>query len=231
MPVWSSLLNRGKVERARGVVEPQDANQHQDRAGHRVENEFYGGVNAALVAPDADQQVHRNQHYFPEEEEEEQIEREEDADDADFEKQEGDEKFFDALLDAVPGAEDGDDGEKRRQDDEEQADAVHAEVIVDVTSPAADPCATERDPLMKFLEFVARAAERHAAEEPPERQNKFGQQKRRTRGGESIHGRRCAERAARARQTQAGKSESRAAVRQASAHHPGNQPELRARRR
>jgi len=38
-----------------------------------VQDEFDCGVDAALVAPNADQQGHRNQHHFPEEEEEEKI--------------------------------------------------------------------------------------------------------------------------------------------------------------
>ncbi len=130
----------GEIEAAGGVVKPEDADQHEDRAGHRVEDEFDGGVDAAVVAPDADEQVHGDEHDFPEKEEEEEVEGEEDADDADFEKEDGDEKFFDALLDAAPGTEDGDDGEERGQDDEEEADAVRAEVIVD-EGIFGEPCA------------------------------------------------------------------------------------------
>ena len=173
------ILDRGQVESAGGVVEPNDADEHQDRASHRVEDEFDGGVNAAVVAPDADEQVHRDEHHFPEEEEEEKVEREEDAYDADFQKQDGDEKFFDALLDAAPRTEDGDDGKERRQDDEEHADAVHAEVIVDVGLRKRllrrDAMRAYSNPTMKFFELVACAAERDAAEEPPQRQNKFGE--------------------------------------------------------
>ena len=108
----------------RGVIEPQDADEHENRTGHGVEHEFDGGVNAALVPPNADEEVHRDEHHFPEEEEEEEVEREEDADDADFQKQNHNETFFDALFDALPRAENGADGEKSRQDDEEKANAV-----------------------------------------------------------------------------------------------------------
>ena len=94
------------------------------------EHEFDGGVDAAIVAPDADEQGHRDEHHFPEQEEEEEIERDEDADDSDFEHQEHDEEFFDAMVDAVPRSQNGDRREERRQDDQEQADAVDAEVIV-----------------------------------------------------------------------------------------------------
>ena len=43
---------------------------------------FDGGVDAALVPPDPDEEIHRDEHQFPEEVEQEQIERQEDADDA-----------------------------------------------------------------------------------------------------------------------------------------------------
>ena len=95
-------LNLHQVESAGGVIEPEDADEHEDRAGHGVEHEFNGGVDAALVAPDADEQGHRDEHDFPEEEEEEKVEREENADDADFEHQQHDKKFFDSVMDAVP---------------------------------------------------------------------------------------------------------------------------------
>ena len=57
------------------------------------------------VAPNADQEVHGEEHDFPEDEEEEEVERKKNADHAGFEDQQHDEKFFDAGVDAVPGAE------------------------------------------------------------------------------------------------------------------------------
>ena len=151
-----SLLDERKVEAAGEVVQPDDADEHEDGAGHRIEDEFYGGVDAAAMTPDADEEGHGDQHDFPEEEEEEEIEREEDADDADFEHQQHDEKFLDALVNAVPGRDDGDGGEESGQDDEEDAEAVDAEVIVD------GRCG---DPMEIFLELVAGEAEIHFAQE------------------------------------------------------------------
>src|SRR5229473_3465426 len=74
----------------------------EGRARHRVEDEFHGGVYAALVPPNADQQRHGNQHHFPEKEEEEEIQREKHADNADFQHQQHHKKFLDAVLDAFP---------------------------------------------------------------------------------------------------------------------------------
>src|SRR6202022_4689506 len=129
------LLNGGQIESAARhgagaqIVNPDDADEHEDGAGHGVEDELDGGVDAALVPPDANEEIHGDEHHFPEEEEEEEVKGEEDADDANFQHQQHDEKFFDAVLDAVPGRQHGDGGKKRGQDDEEEADAVEAEVI------------------------------------------------------------------------------------------------------
>ena len=42
------------------------AHQHQHRSGHRVQEELDRRVDAAVVAPDADQEIHRHQRDFPE---------------------------------------------------------------------------------------------------------------------------------------------------------------------
>ncbi len=71
----------------REPVEPQDRHQHQDRAEHCVQHEFQRGIDAPPVSPDADQEIHRDQHHFPEQEEQEQVERNEDADHSGFENE------------------------------------------------------------------------------------------------------------------------------------------------
>ena len=63
-------------------VQRQDGDQHQQPAELREEEKLHGGVHAALVAPDGDQEVHRDQHQFPGEVEQEQIDRQEHAGDA-----------------------------------------------------------------------------------------------------------------------------------------------------
>ncbi len=66
-----------------------------------VQEELDGGVDAAVVAPDADQEVHRHQRDFPEHVEQEQVLRDEDADQAEFEQQQEREEFLDAVLDGA----------------------------------------------------------------------------------------------------------------------------------
>ena len=77
-------------------IEEQDAQQHQHRASQGVEEKLDRGVKLARAAPDADQQVHRDQHGFPENEEEEEIERHEDAEHAGLQNQKPDVIFLDA---------------------------------------------------------------------------------------------------------------------------------------
>ena len=91
------------VERAALVIQIDDRAQHQHRSGHRIEEEFDGRVDAALVAPDADQEVHGHQRHFPEHVEQEQVERDEDADQAEFEQDQKREEFLHAVIDMFPG--------------------------------------------------------------------------------------------------------------------------------
>src|SRR5438477_4766713 len=60
-------------------VEKQHGKQHQHRTKQGVEKKLDGGVELPRASPDADQQIHGNQHGFPENKEEEEIEGHEHA--------------------------------------------------------------------------------------------------------------------------------------------------------
>src|ERR1700676_4004115 len=83
-------------------IKEQNAQQHQHRSGQRVEKEFDRCVEFAWAAPDADQQIHWNQHRFPEYKEQEEIERHEYAKHPGLKNQEPDVIFLDAVLDSGP---------------------------------------------------------------------------------------------------------------------------------
>src|SRR5262249_46313142 len=168
-------LNVHQIKAAGEIVQPHDADKHQDGSCHGIENEFDGGVDFAAVAPDANKEGHRDKHHFPEEEEEEEIEREEDANDADFEHQQHDEEFLDALVNVVPGRDDRDGSEERRQDDEEHAEAVHAEVI---------PNRRGSDPMEILLELIAGDRELHVPRQQQEKRE--AEFKERNAKGESF---------------------------------------------
>src|SRR2546423_7242786 len=50
------------IESASHVVEPDYADEHENRASHGVDNEFHGGVDAALVSPDAEIRYRSEEH-------------------------------------------------------------------------------------------------------------------------------------------------------------------------
>ena len=56
-------------------IEHDDADQEQDAARQRVEEELERRIDPAVAAPDADDHVHRDQHRLPEDVEQEQVER------------------------------------------------------------------------------------------------------------------------------------------------------------
>src|SRR3546814_3925253 len=72
------------------VVHGEDRQQHQHRAGERIEEELEGRVDAPPAAPDADDEEHRNQHALEEDIEDHQVERAEHADHQRLEHEEGD---------------------------------------------------------------------------------------------------------------------------------------------
>ena len=107
-------------------AKPEDGKQHQDGTSHRVQEELDRGIQAARAAPDADQEVHRDEGEFPEDVEQEQVLRQEHAHHAHFQQQEEDHEILDAVLHRRPRGEDGDGRQEGRQQDEQDAQAVHA---------------------------------------------------------------------------------------------------------
>ncbi len=139
-------------------VERDDAEQHQDGAGQRVEEELDRRVEPPLPSPDADQEVHRHEHHFPEDVEEEEVEAAERPDHERLQEQQQDVVLLQALGDRRVGTDDGDDAHERRQQEQHERDPVDAEVVLD---------AERRDPGGALDELVARLA---AVEGEPERQ-------------------------------------------------------------
>ena len=57
------------------VRETEDGHQQDQSRYLREHEELHRRISTILVAPDNNNEIHRNQHHFPEEEEQEQIER------------------------------------------------------------------------------------------------------------------------------------------------------------
>ena len=92
-------------------VKDQDGHEHQDAAHHGVDEELDGGVDAPLgIAPDADQQVHGDEHDFPENIEQEKVQGYKDPDHPGFQEEDADHELFDLILDVLPAGNHGDHG-------------------------------------------------------------------------------------------------------------------------
>ena len=76
--------SRRRLER---IHEVDHGGEHQDAAERGVEHELERGVDAALAAPDADDEEERDQHRLPEQVEQEQVLRDERADHRELERE------------------------------------------------------------------------------------------------------------------------------------------------
>ena len=122
-----------RVHAGHGVVvevQRQDAQQHDDAADQGVEEELDRGVEPIRAAPDADEEVHRHQHHFPEQEEEQEVERHERAEHPGLQDEQEDVVLLQALGDRGPRRQDRDEAHQRREQDQQDAEAVDAEKVL-----------------------------------------------------------------------------------------------------
>ena len=60
------IENGDVIERTGLCVQENNGGQHKNRTDHRVQEELNRGVDAAIMTPNTDEEVHRYQHNFPE---------------------------------------------------------------------------------------------------------------------------------------------------------------------
>jgi hypothetical protein len=120
-----------EIRRSRLEPDRQQRQQHQHRAGERVEEEFERGIDPPRPAPDPDDQVHRDQHGLEEHVEHDEIGGAEHADHHRLEDQEGDHELAHADVDRLPRREDADRRQHRREQHEQHADPVDAHLVAD----------------------------------------------------------------------------------------------------
>ena len=150
-------------------IEHQNGDQHQHAADQREEEELDRRVFAPRSAPDADQEIHRQQHDFPEDVEQEEIECQKDAHHARFQQQEQDAVGLHMLVD-LPTRGHRQHAENGRQDDQRKADAVEAHHVVDVE---------RRDPVdREEVLHLGDAALEIGAEPPTEERDRSAQARR-----------------------------------------------------
>ncbi len=131
--VSGSCGQRRHVEGAGLVIQVDQADQHEDRAEERVDEELQRRVDAARPAPDADEDEHRDQHGLEEDVEQQRVRRAEHADQQPLQHQHGGQVLMRlVVLDHVPGADDDQHPDEAGQQDQRHRDAVHAQRVVDV---------------------------------------------------------------------------------------------------
>src|ERR1700722_11529311 len=118
-----------KRARAKFDVQPNEAQEREERANAEIERNLERGVILFVAAsPDANHDEGRNQRKFVEDIEEKQIERRKRAEDAATHDEKQDVKFLFARLD-FPGAKGRREGNDRAHQDEADVQAIHAHVI------------------------------------------------------------------------------------------------------
>ena len=118
-------------------VQVDQRHQHQQRAQERVEEELESRVHATWPPPHTDDDVHRDQRGLKEHVEQQAVERREHAHHQTGEDQERAHVLVDTLGDDLPAGDDHDDGDKGREQDEPDRDAIHPEVVMHIE--AVDP--------------------------------------------------------------------------------------------
>ncbi len=121
------LHQRRDVRSARCCHHIHHRDQHQDRTEQRIEEEFVARLDPLDTAPDADDQVHRDQAGFEEDVKEEKVLRRKDADHERFHHQERSHIFRYTLLDRVPASQNTDRHQEDRKHDQHQRDAIYAQ--------------------------------------------------------------------------------------------------------
>ncbi len=84
-------------------VECKDGDQHQQPAALREQEKLYSCVNAPLVAPYDDQEIHGDEHQFPGEIEQKQVDRQKHSSDSRENPHQIEMKEADSFTDFRPG--------------------------------------------------------------------------------------------------------------------------------
>ena len=113
-----------------GPVKREDPGKRQDGAACDVDRELHRGVFLLLAPPDPDQGVHRDHGHLVEEVQEKKVQRGENAVDRGHEKEVKDEILFHALPDPERNKSAAR-GDKRKEENEREPDAVQPHLIAD----------------------------------------------------------------------------------------------------
>ena len=147
-------------------VEREDTEQHHHAADQRIQEELDGRVQTAIAAPDADEEVHRDEHHFPEQEEQQEVERHEGAEHPRLQHEQEDVELLHTIGNRGPRGQHGDRSHHRRQQNQQDAEAVDAE---EVFRPDRGNPRRALDELKIGARRVVPEPERNRDDEPDER--------------------------------------------------------------
>jgi hypothetical protein len=97
-----------------------------------VQEEFIRRIDAVLATPDADNEVHGDEHRLEEEIEQKQVERHKRADDQRFENKEQRHEFTHALVDGFPAARHANRHQEGGQQHQPQRDPINSQVVINI---------------------------------------------------------------------------------------------------
>ena len=120
---------------ARLGVQEDQRDQHQQRTQQRVEEELERRVDFVGPAPDADDEVHRDQGGLEKHIEQQTVKRAEDTNHQAAQNQERAHVLVDTARDDFPAGDHDHQVHKGRQQHEPERDTVQADVVVDVEAP------------------------------------------------------------------------------------------------
>ena len=127
-----------------GEVETEHGNEDEDASQQRIKEELDRGILAPRTTPDADEEIHRQQHDFPEDVEQEEVERQKRSHHPGFKDQKQDAVAAHHTVD-LPAGDHGQETQHGGEEDERHADPVDAKIVVN--AKACDPWAA-RDPIV-----------------------------------------------------------------------------------
>ena len=160
-------------ERVLGEPEDDDRRQHQQRPGHRVDHERRRRAQAARPAPDADQDVDRDQHRLEEDVEDEQVLGGEDADDRARQEEQQAVVGAAAVASRPERVGDRDRADDDGQAGEEEREAVEADVVGD-TEIAEPAVLVAQLQALREVELLERDREEHDLGERREQRQRPG---------------------------------------------------------
>ncbi len=113
-------------------IEGNNSDEHQNASCHGIEKELDSSVNSAFwVSPDADQEIHRNQHDLPEYVKQDEIESYQCTHHTGFEEEEGNHELLDAILDGAESTQYTKNGQKCCQENQQEANPIDTQMIGD----------------------------------------------------------------------------------------------------